>query len=723
MFENHHRGTVLAWRVYRLVPAATALSRCGFRWESCLSFRIWRATAHPSSSQVANDDGSFISRYGRGASAPVPAHAPVGVPSGSTADAVQGSLDHARALVALGNPPLAALSAEDRALREALLVPTYSLTGDIRGSFIDVVWPERTAPELAGSLGFRDTGVSLPLGGTATPDLVALAGPAQLPPSFVYLPAATEDIRALAAGNPSGLRFRDVEGLIHVGVRVPELTVTQLEALSNLVLDDDRMPADILVPEHLSETSSSVAPGQRARASEVQAGPLLDVFGSSRFGYRVLNTLHALRLALDRLRLLETARDLAANADPRSEVANAILRHVLEREVTLRETRDQEWETALREVDSTTVTSYQGFCRRVQAILQSEVQRGSALVSRLELTEARYLDAERALTDHDAEVRRLSKRIRKLRVSNQDLRTERRRFRALFDPGNLVRYFNNQGSPAVMTGASEFQEQLTAYCRSEQPPCSVFLMVSKNNAPPPPFQAAQVESDSEGSDPASDAESGDGAGGGAGNKPVGGDPAGSNPASAPSTHPQQSSAQHSGPAKTAMAPGEDPLPASGSKETKSTPPPSSQGNSLLRPVPGASEANLLGHLFDADYDMGGDDIEEERQTPLDEKQEEDHPMGEEPGEQDLPGSEDVELQGVSGSGPRMSADGLRQVRPAVYDPQTDPKGGSYRPIDSDADPVRPVVELAHVLTRSKVEDVRMDVLEYWQMDADRCNPN
>ncbi|OWZ02606.1 LOW QUALITY PROTEIN: hypothetical protein PHMEG_00025805 [Phytophthora megakarya] len=235
-----------------------------------------------------------------------------------------------------------------------------------------------------------------------------------------------------------------------------------------------------------------------------------------------------------------------------------------------------------------------------------------------------------------------------------------------------------------MTGASELQEQLTAYCRSEQPPYSVFLMVSRNNAPPPPFQPKQVESDSEGSDPASGAESSDGGGIGAGDKPVGGDPASSNPASAPGTPPKQSGAEHPGPAKTAMVPGEGSLPAPTPKSLQSTPPPSSQGNSLLRPVPGASEANLLGHLFDADYDMGGGDVEEERQTPAEEKQEEDHPMGEEPGAQDLPGSEDVELE------------------------------------DSDADPVRPVEELAQVLTRSKVENVRMDVLEYWQMDADRC---
>ncbi|OWY98774.1 hypothetical protein PHMEG_00030378, partial [Phytophthora megakarya] len=44
----------------------------------------------------------------------------------------------------------------------------------------------------------------------------------------------------------------------------------------------------------------------------------------------------------------------------------------------------------------------------------------------------------------------------------------------------------------------------------------------------------------------------------------------------------------------------------------------------------------------------------------------------------------------------------------------------YRPIDPDAGPVRPVEELALVLTRSKVEDVRMDVLEYWHMDTDHC---
>ncbi|OWZ00801.1 LOW QUALITY PROTEIN: hypothetical protein PHMEG_00027932 [Phytophthora megakarya] len=118
--------------------------------------------------------------------------------------------------------------------------------------------------------------------------------------------------------------------------------------------------------------------------------------------------------------------------------------------------------------------------------------------------------------------------------------------------------------------------------------------------------------------------------------------------------------------------------------------------------------------------MGGGDTEAERKTPLEEKQEEDHPMDGEPGPKDPAESEDVELEGVSGSGPRMSADGLRQIRPTVYDPQADPKAGFYRPIDSDADPVWAVEELAQVLTRSKVEDVGMDVLEYWQMDTDRC---
>ncbi|OWY97415.1 hypothetical protein PHMEG_00032057 [Phytophthora megakarya] len=511
-------------------------------------------------------------------------HASAGVPSGSAADAVQGSLDHARALVAVANLPLAALSAEDRALREALLTPTYSLATGIRGSFIDVVRPERTAPELAGSLGFRSTGVSLPLGGTATPDLVAFAGPAQLPPPFVYLPAATEDIRALAAGNPTQPTGPRIRG-----------------------------------------------PG----------GPLLDVFGSSRFGYRVLNTLHALRLALDRLRLLETARDLASNADPRSDVANVILRQVLEREVNLRKLG-------------------------TKIMLQSEVQRGSPLASRLEHTETRYLDAERALTEarsevvrvstardtaekalatergrtktlqvvrtevswelvltlrryrlnsllgrryppggsvtkaeHDTEVRRLSKRIRKLRVSNQDLRTENRQFRTLLSPHNLFRFFNNQGTLGVMTGASEFQEHLSAYCRSEQPPYSVFLMVNKNNVPRHLSKSRKWRATARILTPL--------------------------PAQSPAMKvvlvreispsvvirltpilrprlapPKKSSADHSGPAKMAMVPGKDSLPAPDPKGLKSTLPHGSQDNSLLRPVPGASEANLLGHLFDAD---------------------------------------------------------------------------------------------------------------------------
>ncbi|OWY99490.1 hypothetical protein PHMEG_00029497 [Phytophthora megakarya] len=113
--------------------------------------------------------------------------------------------------------------------------------------------------------------------------------------------------------------------------------------------------------------------------------------------------------------------------------------------------------------------------------------------------------------------------------------------------------------------------------------------------------------------------------------------------------------------------------------------------------------------------MGGGD-DEERRTPQEEKHEEDSPMDGKSGTRDPLESEDVEIEGVSKPGPRMSADGSD---PRSTFPRPIQRGG-YRPIDSDADPVRSVEELAHVLTRSAVEDVRMDVLEYCQMDADRC---
>ncbi|OWY99693.1 hypothetical protein PHMEG_00029268, partial [Phytophthora megakarya] len=112
----------------------------------------------------------------------------------------------------------------------------------------------------------------------------------------------------------------------------------------------------------------------------------------------------------------------------------------------------------------------------------------------------------------------------------------------------------------------------------------------------------------------------------------------------------------------------------------------------------------------------GEGDDEKRRTPQEEKHEEDSPMDGKPGTRDPPESEDVEIEGVSKPGPRMSADGLRQST----SPRPIQRGRFYRPIDSDADPVRSVEELAHVLTRSTVEDVRMDVLEYWQMDTDRC---
>ncbi|OWZ05163.1 hypothetical protein PHMEG_00022797 [Phytophthora megakarya] len=265
-----------------------------------------------------------------------------------------------------------------------------------------------------------------------------------------------------------------------------------------------------------------------------------------------------------------------------------------------------------------------------------------------------------------------------------------------------------------MTGASEFQEQLSAYCRSEQPPYSVFLMVSKNNAPPPPFQPEQVESDSEDPDPASGAEADDEGGAGEGNKPVGGGARNPNPASASSTPPKKPSSGHSGPAKKARVPGEgfkkatvpgeDSLPSASSKDPLSTPPPSSQANSLLRPVPETSEANLLGHLFDA---MGRGETEEERRTPQEEKRKI-TPWAKGLGCKTLPGPRTLRL--------RASPDqllGCLWTGCAKSDPwSTIP--------NSDADPVRSLEELTQVLTRSKVEDIHMDVLEYWQMDTDCC---
>ncbi|OWZ09698.1 hypothetical protein PHMEG_00017561 [Phytophthora megakarya] len=107
--------------------------------------------------------------------------------------------------------------------------------------------------------------------------------------------------------------------------------------------------------------------------------------------------------------------------------------------------------------------------------------------------------------------------------------------------------------------------------------------------------------------------------------------------------------------------------------------------------------------------MGGGDVEEEGSSPQEEKREVDSPMDGEAGTQNAPEPGDVEIEGVSAPGPSVSPGGLLQVRPAIYDPQTDLKRIFYRPVDSDADTVRPVEE---VLTRSKVKDVRMDVLEY-----------
>ncbi|OWY93834.1 hypothetical protein PHMEG_00036616 [Phytophthora megakarya] len=107
--------------------------------------------------------------------------------------------------------------------------------------------------------------------------------------------------------------------------------------------------------------------------------------------------------------------------------------------------------------------------------------------------------------------------------------------------------------------------------------------------------------------------------------------------------------------------------------------------------------------------MGGGDVEEE-----------DNQGG---GLENEDADNNVEILSGGGSQPllRLSPDGQRQIRPKVYTPQTDPKGLFYRAMDDDAEHPRSDADLSKLLpTNAKLSDVRLDVLELWRMDSDKC---
>ncbi|OWY97812.1 hypothetical protein PHMEG_00031565 [Phytophthora megakarya] len=509
-------------------------------------------------------------------------------------------------------------------------------------------------------------------------NLATTLGPVTLAPPFAYLPASAEVVRIVAPGNPEGLQMRDIEGLVHVATRIPSLSAAQLDALSRLIVGDDRAATDILAPMHLQGAPAAVTPGQRSVAAELQAGPLIDAFGASGFGHRFLNTLNVLRIALDQLVTLEPLQNLAAAADPGSAMANALLTTALHRAQEQQTESNREWEVALRE-----------------GWVQAE--------ERLERMGMAYADSERSLTEARAEATRLQGSLDSASAECQEVQNERDvawrdGFRALCDPQALVGYFV---SMRLNGDATVFQEHVQAYSQRHTPiPHSVSLFVGRNSVP------VSVPVPASGRGPGSASGSGSWEGPSRLWDVVFG-PCTFGLRFRPfdllrrfGSRPDSFVVWDSGVWRLrhfAVWRGR-----SGKDSHYSV---SASCGAKTVPRPQDIPAKTPKHIF---FDDLPDDEDGMPESLPQEVPQDDYEMGsgnagdDDDQEKDLGNKDDeadVEILPESGSQPllRLTPDGQHQVRPRVYTPQTDPKGLFYRAIDDDAEPPRSDEDLRKLL--------------------------
>ncbi|OWZ07253.1 hypothetical protein PHMEG_00020376 [Phytophthora megakarya] len=193
--------------------------------------------------------------------------------------------------------------------------------------------------------------------------------------------------------------MRDVRGVVHVAVRVPSLSAVQLDTFRGWSSGTTAL-SQIFCPQRISKSPTS-------------------------FGRRVLNTLNALRLALDHIVTLEPLQNLAMTADPGSATANALLTMTLHRSQDQLAESHREWKVALREVEALTTVALRAVVARTRIALNHEHQGWSQTEERLERLGMAHADLERSLSEAAAETARLQSALDMATAESQEARSER----------------------------------------------------------------------------------------------------------------------------------------------------------------------------------------------------------------------------------------------------------------------------------------------------------
>ncbi|EGZ08793.1 hypothetical protein PHYSODRAFT_339226 [Phytophthora sojae] len=566
---------------------------------------------------------------------------------------------------------------------------------------------------------------TLPTGEVAHARLGVSVGEPPSTPPIAYVPLTAVDVRDLVAGRSGAGLIRDIEGIAHLVVRVPGFTAHELQTLAELLPAGDETAGNILVPSRLIEASDTMAPGSRGRAAEIQAGPLIDLFGPDHFGFRVLNTLRSLQFALRRVEeLTEVCRHQDADVSEDCLTCRN-LNLALRRSQENRRKEGAEWRTRVAELRGDLRGEYNALVERTRLMLQAEHDDLRRAQEQLVLAEVDRSKARRDLAVLAAEQGQLEQDIARLRRENTRLEAENREFRGrrtLLDAMSFMHYLRGQGPWGLVGDWEAFRDVVGAFERGQPVPCQLFVSATRldGGGSGAPFPEPSTPSTPSVLDR-----------GLAQDRPAPGDelprpalgrlPRDQGPSRDDVTEDRQGR-DVPGILVSIRGSGADGSSASGARDHSAA---SSSATTALVPGPQSrrqSRGSVGSHggAFRRGIAMKSGSVDSTvrllpQRAGISGAASRDIEVVEIADDSDL----DTDV-GLDSSGTRMSSDGSRQVRPVGYAPETNRRSARYRAIDSDADPPRPVSEIQCLLPSGcALEDVRLDLLEFMRMVPER----
>ncbi|EGZ10386.1 hypothetical protein PHYSODRAFT_337210 [Phytophthora sojae] len=538
-----------------------------------------------------------------------------------------------------------ALSSSDQQLWQAFLAPPRGLASPAVGGAIHIATRDADKSALSTLLG-------LP--------------PSQPPstPPIAYVPLTAVDVRGLVADRSGAARIRDIEGIAHLAVRVPGFTAHELQTLAELLPPGDETAGDILVPSRLIGACDTMAPGSRGRAAEIQAEPLIDLFGPDHFGFRVLNTLRSRQFALGRVEdLTEVCRHQDADVSEDCLTCRN-LNLALRRSQENRRKEGAQWRARVAKLRGDLRGEYNALVEKTRLILQAEHDDLRRAQEQLVLAEVDSSKARRDLAVLAAEQGNSSRMSR----------------------GSDARTLDSKQRNAIGDWEA-FRDVVGAFERGQPVPCQLSVTVTRldGGGSGAPFPEPSTPSTPSVPDR-----------GLAQDRPAPGDevprpalgrlPRDQGPSRDDVTEDRQG---HDVPGilVSIRGLGVDGSSASGARDHSADLPrlPGRRYQGLKAVVSREVRSGVTGGISSRDCYQ----VRERRQ----------HSAVRDIEVVEIADDSDLDTDvGLDSSGTRMSSDGSRQVRPVGYAPETNRRSARYRAIDSDADPPRPDSEIQSLLS-------------------------